>query len=150
MAPVAFRHSGLSRDLAGNVVGGSLARFNLVLYALGALLLLAEIVEWAALARADGRWRRLAALRALAVAGMLGLALYLGLALTPAMFRTRAAGEMGRFDAQHRRYAMLADVELLLALGASLLATIQASSTAPARRAAEPGAAEPPPQPATR
>jgi uncharacterized membrane protein len=121
VAPIAFRHSGLEPRQAGSVVGGSLGRFNVISYVAGALLILAELAEIRLVPRLIERRRRLAVLRLLAAGSMLGLALYLGLGLAPAMTRDRASGEMARFDAGHRRYERLADMELGLALASALL-----------------------------
>lgn len=121
VAPVAFKHSGLTPALAGNVVAGSFARFNVLSYVVVALLLCAQGIEWGGLAKTSPKWRRLAAGRLLLTVAMLALALYLGLSVAPQMFADRAAGSKAAFDALHHFYGALARVQVFLAMGVALL-----------------------------
>jgi hypothetical protein len=124
VAPVAFRHAGLDPEHAGNVVGNSFTRFNIVCYVAGALLLLGQAVEWGMLRRTSAKWRKLAGLRFLCVAVMLALVAYLGGSVGPSMFADRAAGRKAAFEAAHRFYGNMARVQVYLAFGAVLLTVL--------------------------
>jgi uncharacterized membrane protein len=124
VAPVAFRHAGLDLEHAGNVVGNSFTRFNVVCAVTGALLLFGQAVEWAMLRQTSAKWRKLAGLRLLCVAGMLTLTAYLGGSVGPKMFADRAAGRKAAFDAAHRFYGNMARVQVYLAFGAVLFTVL--------------------------
>lgn len=121
VAPVAFRRAGLTPDQAGDVVGLSLARYNSLLYAAGVLLLLTELLEWALERRRDRAGQAVMLARLLCIAGMLGLAIYLGGSLAPQMFADRGAGNAARFEADHGRYGALTQAQVMLALLNALL-----------------------------
>ena len=81
VAPVAFRHSGLSRIEAGRVIGESLFRFNWVCCVAAGLLIGCEVVEWTRRG-SRGPTRRDRGRIALS-ALLVGLTLYLGFGLAP-------------------------------------------------------------------
>jgi hypothetical protein len=120
VAPVAFRHAGLDPYHAGNVVGNSFTRFNVVCAVTGGLLLLGQAIEWGTLRQTSAKWRKLAGLRLLCVAGMVALTAYLGSSVGPKMFADRAAGRKAAFDAAHRFYGNMARAQVYLAFGAVL------------------------------
>lgn len=138
VAPIAFRHAGLDSTQAGNVVGNSFLRFNLVCYGAGALLLLSEVLEWALSRSETGRWRRLAGIRFLVSAALVGLTLYLGLVVAPQMFQDRAEGRKAAFDAAHDGYGTLANVQFWLAAGVALLTAMMHRSAAGSEISVEP------------
>lgn len=124
VAPIAFRHAGLDTTQAGNVVGNSFLRFNVVLYAAGALLLLTELAEWGLNRSPSLKWRRLAWFRLTASVALVALTLYLGFSVAPEMFRDREAGNKADFAAAHQYYGTLAQVQVWLAAWIGLLSVM--------------------------
>ena len=122
-APVVFQVVP-SRDLAGRVFGGVLARLFPLLYACAALMLVVGAVQ---LARAR-RLTRVEVARYGLVLVMLAIALYTGVGVLgemrtiqdslPGPIETLPLGEgpRARFDALHRRSERLMGVDVLLAL----------------------------------
>ncbi len=128
VAPVAFHlvqinpvlggNPSAQAALAGGIVGDSLRRFNVVCYACGGLLLLANglLLARAGLSRRHRVWTALALLVTLALAAS---ALYLGLGLFPAMDSAQAQSNRTLFDTLHARYERVSthlQFPLLLAL----------------------------------
>jgi hypothetical protein len=137
VAPVAFHHAGMNRIHAGEFVGLCLSRFNAASYVAGALLILAEIAEARFALSAATRERRLRTLRFGCAAGLLGIAVYLGMDLMPAMLAEKAAGRMAEFDAGHHLYEAASQVQLLLAFASALLTAMIDSKLALLRPDAE-------------
>ncbi len=121
VAPMAFRHAGLTPEQAGNVVGPSLARLNGLLYATGALLLLAQLAEMRLDLGQTSLARRLRWVRFVCAAAMFGIVLWLGLAVMPRLLGDRAAGRMGDFRIFHQQYGGWTQAQTLLALSVAAL-----------------------------
>lgn len=128
VAPTAFHivrlnpafagNSTLQAQIAGGIVGGSLRHFNVLCYACGALLILANILLLPNLSRSG---RMAAVLIMLASVVLLGTALYQGFSLFPAMDTAQAQSNMALFDSLHHRYENLStqvQIPLLLILAA--------------------------------
>lgn len=106
----------LQAQIAGGIVGGSLRHFNVLCYACGALILVANALLWPSLPRAGRTWTALAMLVTLV---LLATALYQGFGIFPAMDAAQAQGNKSLFDALHVRYEHLStqlQFPLLLAL----------------------------------
>lgn len=128
VAPVAFHtvhinpaltgNATAQAALAGGIVGDSLRRFNVVCYACGGLLLLANglLLARAGLSPRHRVWTAFALLVALALSAS---ALYLGLGLFPALDSAQGQGNRTLFDSLHARYERISthlQFPLLLAL----------------------------------
>ena len=136
VAPVAFRHSDLTRAAAGRVVGESLYRFNTVCYVAAALLLLCEVADWA------GRRSRacvgLNLTRAVLSAVLIGLTFYLGFGLAPRMRMDQATGDRAAFDRGHHFYDFLARVEFGTAAAIAFLAALSGAGAIPVSSVTQP------------
>jgi Domain of unknown function (DUF4149) len=121
VAPVAF--GVLSRPEAGRVVGECFRRLNLIGFACGGVLLLALLLESAALPRAATGLRTA---RAALVIGAVALSFYLALRLFPEMEALRAAGSSPLFQQLHHRASRLLSVQMLLLLAELLCSAASA------------------------
>lgn len=137
-APAMFKISRAAGvgELAPQMVGVMLARFNSVMYACGVFLLLAWLVEPLCGAVRAGASRTLWWIQGLCSIAMLAIAIYLGTVLMPQLTRlqrdvrpstttaTRQANAAkARFDALHTGYSGWAAVTLYLGLAALLTTT---------------------------
>lgn len=116
--PVFAGNATLQAQIAGGIVGGSLRHFNVLCYACGVLLILANILLWPNLNR-PGRIAAILSVAATVI--LLGTALYQGFSLFPTMDTAQAQGNMPLFDSLHHRYEALAiqlQFPLLLVLAA--------------------------------
>lgn len=142
-APAMFKISRAAGvgELAPQMVGVMLARFNSVMYACGVFLLLAWLVEPLCGAVRAGASRTLWWIQGVCSIAMLAIAIYLGTTLMPQLTRLQRevrpaattapttktrppnAAAKARFDALHTGYSGWAAVTLYLGLAALLTTT---------------------------
>lgn len=126
VAPAVFRtakaqgHTDMSQPLyrfAGEAMGEVFRRFNYVILAAAAVLLVTGI----AYGFLAGLSRRRVTMRAVLTLLAAGVAVWVTFALYPELVRLRTSGEMVTFDQMHRTYSTAFQAQLLLLLGVTAL-----------------------------
>jgi hypothetical protein len=102
---------------AGTAIGVAFERFNYVVLACGAVMLVSGL----AYGLLAGMCRRRLAARAALTALAWGVGAWLMFSLFPQMMAARAAGRMGVFDSMHRTYSNGFSIQLVLLLGVAAL-----------------------------
>lgn len=104
-------------DFAGTALAGAFGRFNTVVLAAGALMLLSGL----GYGLLGGLCRKRLTVRAGLAAMAYGWAVYLATQLYPQMMAARAAGDLATFDVMHHTYSRGFSGQMVLLLGVAAL-----------------------------
>lgn len=120
MAPIVF-HSGIDRMIAGGIIAESLKWFNAISAISGIFLLLSAIADHWLIPSWPFGGKKLNLFRITLILTFLLLLLYLWVGLTPTMMHLRAQKRWLEFDALHRKYVSITNLQLGIAVGTALL-----------------------------
>jgi uncharacterized membrane protein len=117
-------------DFAGTALAGAFGRFNTVVLAAGALMLVSGL----GYALLSGLCRKRLTVRAGLAAMAYGWAVYLATQLYPRMMSARAAGDLASFDVMHHTYSRGYSGQMVLLLGVAALTAWLHLDRSPLRR----------------